>query len=147
MQIHGPSIPSNVPSVPQHGEVPAGTPRGGFTVEGPTDASSRAPIGLERGGDALFGPWKRLDSVKQRLADLLVAEPRRAQSSETTPEFLRAEDAAEDPTDFVKGMRESNFQLLHLQMEAQSCTLEIELLSKVTEQSTSSAKQVLQTQA
>lgn len=155
MQSPGLHIPGNVTPARPQGEGPIGAPGQGFRVEPssgrPDQSVPDVDKSVDKSGDALFGPWRRLEAVKHKIADLLAADTRRAQSPEVPPYYLQGEvsptNSPAEATDLVEGLRETNFQLLQLQMETQSCTLEIELLSKVTEQSTSSTKQVLQTQA
>lgn len=130
------NLPTSNPSTLQPSQTRMPAELEGFALAGRHDAVGVAHGGVAAVADKLAGPWKRLEGLKREIADLLSTQTNATQA-----------DASIDSPEFISSMRESNLRLLELQMKAQSCTLEIELLSKVTEQSTSSTKQVLQTQA
>lgn len=116
------------------------------TASGP--AAEPAGEGL---GRTLCGPWKRLEELKARILNLANTPAADSSTRSDAPYLLQAE-AASGVTEGGSGVdlasfRKHNTELLLLQNDMHSCTLEIDLITKLAEQGTSSTRQVLQTQA
>jgi hypothetical protein len=96
-------------------------------------AEAPAQVGASSAVDALSRPFERLDAMRTQMSELFEGIRTQDLSTLTSEERSAAH---------VK----NNFKLLELQLGMGEIAFQIELISKVAEQGTSGARQVLQTQ-